>query len=367
MLYSINNEKFIECNIKNVYPLYQLKVTEYDMNKVTKTTVNISLAVLLSIGLSGCNTNDENPAETPSANASPTASNLPRQPSGYIASYPETMELKDKKEFSENNYLAISPDRKLTINSYGLLDENKANMTANGDEVLHAVNYAFDLPKSGDPQASLRISVNGEVKPLGNELSDKGTLIISAPKDAEVLFRTELEGVFQTIDLKTAERQTKGVADAFYGKPVGVIENGTITAVTPVGDISPTLKYSVLEAVRSPYLEEESIGWADGGENTWVVLNMSPIEWELQGFDTLQGPGKATLIDEDGKKYSSKFLSEGNTTDNNKLAFNVPADKYKFTLLTEVEARFTAWGKSSGSTGTIENTDTKITFEPVSK
>lgn len=337
------------------------------MNKATKTTVNISLAILFSLVLSGCDTNHENHNQSPSPNASPTQNNVPRQPAGYIASYPEIMELKDSKEFTENNYLAIYPDRKFTINSYGILDENKSNMAGNGDEVLHAVNYAFDLPKPGNPQVSLRLSVNGEVKPLGNELSDKGTLIVSAPKDAEVLFRTELEGVVQTIDLKTAERQTKGVADGYYGNPVGVVENGNITAITPVGDISPTLKYSVLEAIRSPYLKEESIGWADAGENTWVVLNMSPVEWELQGFDTIQAPGKAILIDDEGKRYSSTFISEGNTTDNNKLAFTVPADKTNFTLLTQVEARFTSWGKSSGSTGVIENTDTKITFEPVDK
>lgn len=337
------------------------------MNKAVSNTVTISIATLLVLGLSSCTTDHTNHNQNPTPSASETSASIPRQASGYIATYPEIMELKDAANFEENNFLAVSTTRQLTINSYGTVEKSPGDFAPAENEVFHAVHYSYIPPKSGDERAALTISINGETKPLGVDLLDKGTLLISAPQDAEILLGWELEDVKQEISIKDAKRATPGVADGFYGNPVGKVDNGTVSKVVPVGDISPTLKYSVLEAVRTPYIKEESIGWAEGGKNTWVVLNMSPVEWELQGFDPLQSPNEALLVDDDGKTYTPKLITDGVTTDNNKLAFSVPADKTTFTLQTNIEAEFTSWGKKAGSTGTIENNDTKITFEAVNK
>lgn len=336
------------------------------MNKAAAITISISISALLALGVTGCAPSGN------SGNASPSSSTsvppeLPRQSKGYLASYEKALDLKDAKEFTANNFLAVSETSRFTIKAYGTVETNQSGMHPAAGEVFHSVHYTYVKTEPGENRPQPTVTINGETKPFTSILFDQGTLMVSAPADAEVLFGLNFDGVTQNIELKTAERKSLGVSDTWYADQNGKVENGNVSMEVPVGGITPTLSYTVIEAKRLPYLEEESLGWAEKGKNTWVVLDMSPVAWKLAGFDQLKGKSKATLVDDEGNKYTSTFLSEGNTTDNNKLAFSVPTDKTSFIVLTETSADFSSWGKSAGKAEGIPNDQTKITFEAIKK
>lgn len=337
------------------------------MNKATSVTLGLSLSTILAFSMTGCGEDKAKPSESQTTQSSSPTPQINREEPGYAASYKNSMELKDQKDFKENNFIATSPESKFTITSYGTVDKDGSNMAPAEGEVFHTIHYTYTDSESLDARPKAFITVNGTTKAFTSTLFDQGTIVIAAPKDAEVLFGLNLENVSQTINVKTAERKSVGIADVLYVDTKGNIENGTISMPVPAGGVTPTLSYTVLDAQRLPYLEEESLGWAENGKNAWVVLDMSPVSWKLPGFDQLKGKSKATLVDDEGNKYKATFLSEGNTTDNNKLAFNVPADKKSFTVLTETSADFSSWGKSAGKIENAQNDQTKITFETIKK
>lgn len=129
-----------------------------------------------------------------------------------------------------------------------------------------------------DPEpAPVRISqgdTTGEVTELGADTTGgnaNGVVWVSVDPDADLTLEVEYDGLVQTFDLASGERQP-GPADAFYD------DTGTVRVDCPDGTSEAdqgfdyTITCDLADVAAVPYVAGQ--GWAADGE-TWLVLDLS--------------------------------------------------------------------------------------------
>lgn len=335
------------------------------MKKILGYTAGLSLVAVLATGMTACG----NKAPEPNTQASPSASTSPsqavqREDKGYTAVYSDKLALKDKKEFSDNNYLRVGDDNDFKITAYGFLDTDQQQKSPADGEVFHAINYTYKPVTAGyneDPP-KVTLTLDGETKTLSAGLSKEGTLLVSAPKDDDIELNIQRDGVTQTIDFKNAERKTKDIAQAWYEPSEGKLTDANVSLNANVDQYTATLKYTVKDAVRTAYDPAENLGWADNGKKAWVILDITTPEWTVSKDSLLKTnrESKISLKDAKGNSYPSVVSNDG---DKAKVAFEVPVDMNDFTLHTENSTDIESYGKKLGSTGVLTADQVKISFE----
>jgi hypothetical protein len=337
------------------------------MKKILGYTASLSLVALLATGMTGCGNNSpgSNNQASPSASATPTAE-VQREDRGYMAAYADKLALKDKKEFSDDNYLRVGEDNDFKITAYGFLETDQQQKSPADGEVFHAINYTYkpvDVPYNQDPP-KVTLTVNGETKALSTGLSKEGTLLVSAPKDDGIELNIQRDGVTQTIGFKDAERKTKDIAQAWYEPSEGKLTDANVKLDTAISGYTATLKYTVKDAVRTAYDPADKLGWADNGKKAWVILNLDNPKWTVSKDSVTKSykESKITLKDAKGKEYTA-VTSSASGSEETKAAFEVPVDMNDFTLHTENSVELDLFGKTIGTTDVLTADQVKISFE----
>lgn len=335
------------------------------MKKILGYTAGLSLFAILATGVTACGNNS--PETNPQASSSASASSNPavqREDKGYTATYSDKLALKDKKEFSDENYLRVGDDNDFKITAYGFLDTDQQQKAPADGEVFHAINYTYKPVDVGYNQDPLKVTltVDGETKALSAGLSKEGTLLVSAPKDDDIELNIQRDGVTQTIDFKNAERKTKDIAQAWYEPSEGKIADANVTLNATVDQYTATLKYTVKDAIRTAYDPAKNLGWADNGKKAWVIINITTPEWTISKDSLLKTnrESKILLKDSKGNSYPSVISNDG---DKARVAFEVPANMNDFILHTENSTDIESYGKKLGSTGVLSADQVKISFE----
>lgn len=332
--------------------------TKGNMNIFSKIGA-LSLAALILSGTVACSP-QSGPGDT---NTTPTVSEAPieRAEKEYAAVIDHKLTVKDSKKLSEDNFLATGENEKFTIAEYGILDKldvkGTGAVSAAENEVFHAVNYTAE----GISAAKVSYDVDGTTKTFDEPLLPTGTIIISAPKEAELILNLQVNDLTQSIDLTTGERTTKGIADAWYGNIAGKITDGIVSKDEPIKDKIVNLSYSVASAKKTAYTPLGK--WADGGKSAWVVIDGTDAKWNIP--ESAYGKGgtdKFTLTDENGKEYTPASADNNSYSEQLHLEFKVPADADSFTLNSENYTEIMYFGKSQGSV-TSKSSQVKISFK----
>lgn len=337
------------------------------MKNILGYTAGLSLFAILATGVTACGNNSPEP--NPQASSSASASSNPavqREDKGYTATYSDKLALKDKKEFSDENYLRVGDDNDFKITAYGFLDTDQQQKTPADGEVFHAINYTYKPVDVGYNQDPLKVTltVDGETKALSAGLSKEGTLLVSAPKDDHIELNIQRDGLTQTIDFKNAERKTKDIAQAWYEPSEGKLTDANVTLNATVDQYTATLKYTVKDAIRTAYDPADNLGWADNGKKAWVILKLDNPKWTVSKDSVTKSykERKITLKDSKGKEYEA-ITSSDSGSEETKAAFEVPVDMNDFTLHTENSVELDLFGKTIGATDVLTSDQVKISFE----
>lgn len=335
------------------------------MKKILGYTAGFSLVAVLATGMTGCGINSPQPNDQISSSASSSPEpEVQREEKGYMAAYSDKLALKDKTDFTDDNYLRVGDDNDFKITAYGFLETNQQQKAPADGEVFHAINYSYDPVSTGyneDPP-KVTLTVDGETKTIPTGLTKEGTLLVSASKDDDIELNIQRDGVTQTIDFKNAERKTKDIAQAWYLPSEGKLTDANVSLDTTVDQYTANLKYTVKDAVRTPYDAADNLGWADNGKKAWVIISITTPEWTISKDSLLKTnrESKISLKDSKGNSYPSVVSNDG---DNATVAFEVPADMNDFTLHTENSTDVESYGKKLGSTGVLSADQVKISFE----
>lgn len=334
------------------------------MKKILGSAVSVSIITMLSLSITGCSpqeSNNPSPAPAVSATADPET---PKEEKGFVASYQTKMSLQDEKKFTDNNYLKVGTDNKFSINASGFLEQDKENKAPADGEKFHAINYSYDLLDLAydEKPPVVTFTIDGKTRDVNQNLFKEGTLLVSAPENASIDINIQRDGVTQTIGFKDAERKSEGIADTWYQTSQGKITDASVSLPVTVKEYTATLKYTVKEAVRTPYDSHDSLGWADNGKKTWIILDIDSPEWTVNNSTITKADqeGKISLKDSNGKTYTP-VSAKDNTS--NKVAFEVDPDQTNFTVHTENSMTLNSFGQNVGTTGTVTSDAVKISFE----
>lgn len=318
----------------------------------------LSLAALMLTGVTACS-----PAGSQPEIQQTTEDTTPKAEKGVHNVLDRKLTVKDEVKFSENNYLALSEKEKFTIDAYGTIEQlafevNGESLKPAKDEVFHAINYTSTAAGS---KASF--DVNGTTTIIEQPLGATGTLVISAPQDAEILLNLESNDLTQTITFKTAERTTEGLADVWYKKTVGKVSEGIVSSSAVLQEKTVKLDYTISDATRTAYSTTNK--WADGGKSSWIILDGKKPEWSVPNSGSPDNQStKFTLLDDKGTEYIVESdSSEGSYSDEMRLEFKVPPTVDSFTLKSISNSDVSYWGKIVGKVPTITTEQVKISFK----
>lgn len=256
------------------------------------------------------------------ASASPEASiNMAKSKS--IETVTDILPLENEKVFTADNYLVTtSNDTRFTVESYGQVKENSRGLPPAEGEVFHAVHFTYQTPEVYNIESpGVSFTIDGETSTEELALLGLGgTLIISAPEDADIAINIQTEIITQSLNLKTAERLTEGIVDVWYAPYEGTISIQDISK--PVGNGTAIINMNLIWSAKAVY--DEEAGWAEEGKQTWVLVEMREADWQVGGNTVADEMNKAWLTDESGKKYDLAHSRE--IEDGARLLFMVPAD-----------------------------------------
>lgn len=336
------------------------------MNHGLKTMSSISLAAILIISATACSSSSNNtpPDSSPTVSSTP----VPRAAAGTAEFYDKQIALQDEKKFTDNNFLILGENSKFTLNAAGTVQEDKNKKQAAEGEKFHAFTFTSSLPQQGGsntasiPEPS--VEVDGKTVEISGQMFSGGTIMVSAPEDAKLILNMELDGVKQSLDLKSGERTSEGVGDAWYTTGEGKISDGNISKPVQIGTNTITLKAAFSDPVMTAYSSDSKLGWAENGKKAWVILSYEAPEWDVPGNAIPKNQSSILgLVDSKGESYKPINLEA--STGDTKVAFLVPATEKTFTLHTENSADIDDFGRVVASTGNIVLDQPKITFEKV--
>lgn len=336
------------------------------MNKAMTIGLSVSMATVLSFGLVGCG-NSNNATDTPSPATATTEVAVERSAPGVTESNDIKMALQKATVFTENNVIMTSSGKKFTITSSGELATTQDKLSPAVGEKFYAINYTYTTSESAymDDENKVTLTINGDTSTLGKSLYEEGTLLVSAPVDAEIILGFQDNGITQNINFQDAKRVV-GVADGLYENSVGKLSDPSTTEVRQVADVKVTLKLSYAEATRQAYVGEDSaLKWADDGKGTWVLLSLDDPAWDTGGHSAqLKDPtNKILLKDAKGNEYTGIKTDAGSSAGDATFAFKVPLNTDEFTIHTENSISLTSWGDNIGATGNIVTEKVKISFK----
>lgn len=333
------------------------------MNHGTKTITSISIAALLIISASACSSPNNTP---PLPSPTSTSSNVPRAEAGLAEFSDKQLALQDKKDFKDNNFLVGGPNAKFTVNAAGFVSEDKQKRQAAEGEKFHAYTFTSSLPQQGGnnntatiPKISLE--VDGKTVDIQGQMFSGGTIVVSAPENAKIIFNLEVAGVKQSMDLTNGKRTSEGIGDAWYENGNGKISDGNISYPVQLSGSTVTLKAEFIDPMITAYDPRPELGWADNGKKAWVIMSYSAPEWEVPGNPAPKNQKSSlALVDSKGEAYKPITLND--SSGDSKVAFLVPATEHSFTVHTENSADIDDFGKTIASTGNIVLDQPKITF-----
>lgn len=314
--------------------------------------IPITATLILLTSATGCTS----PTPTPSMTAT-----IPAAEKGVSTDIARKIPLQSEMRFTDDNFLITQENEKITINAYGKLDTvafkegEEAKKPAEG-EVFHAINYISTTGTQVKPS----LDVDGKAITLSKKLSGEGTLIVSAPEEAKIILNLASNDLTQSIDFKTAERTSIGVADVWYRGTEGTITNGTVSETFAIQGKNVVLDYAVTKATRTAYSPTNK--WADAGKSAWVVIDGKKPAWKIPdngGTDNVTQ--KFTLKDATGKEYALVETPES-STDSMHLEFKVPANVDSYILKLDSSADITYFGEVQG-TATITSEKAQIAFK----
>lgn len=339
------------------------------MSNVIKKVVGITMIAGLSMGMVACSNNANESSE---GSVEVTEAPVIRSEAGFVKNFDSSQTLNDEKKYTTDNYLALSDKgAAFEITGSGTMEKvtnpvNDESTSPAEGEKFHVVNYLFsgaraqesyDGTVTGD---KISINVNGKKTELEEPLSVEGALLVSAPDDADITIDIQSNGITQSIDMMSAERQTEGIADVWYEGTIGTLTEPSANVPVTVGKNTVTLTYNVNNVFRSAYTED--LGWADNGRSSWVVVDMTKAKWMVSGADPTNKKDVISLVDSKGTAYKPASTM-GSYNDEGLIAFMVPAEETSFTLHTENYADITYFGDIVGNTGNIVLDQVKINFE----
>lgn len=327
--------------------------------KISSKAGVLSLAALILVGASGCGSAADT---TPQNQTSETKDTTPQAQKGKWTVFDRKLNIKDGKKFTENNFLATSETSRFSIDAYGILDkvafDETGSMRPADGEVFHAINYTSD----GSSTSKVSFDIDGTTNIVEKPLGASGTLIISAPQDAEITLNLEDLDLTQSIDLKTAKRTTEGLADVWYGKTVGKVADGIVSTSTVVSNHTVKLSYAISSAKRTAYSQNNK--WADGGKSAWVVLDGTNPEWDIpnSGYEK-DAVHKIVIVDEKGKEYSPEGVEADSYGGKMHLEFKVPADDDTFTVKSDSSTGISYFGEVVATIPSLKTSQAKISFK----
>ncbi len=317
------------------------------MGRIRNISV-IALSLGLVIGTSGCSAYETLTRSGPD----PVASQVPYKPIPYpttsseptkkttaspknadpkfIESSIDKLPLDNEKVFTSDGFLVTTAnDTRFTLKSYGQTKTNSEGLLPAEGEVFHAFQFYYDSPSVyniDEPIVTFiidGITYNPELKWM--EVGQ--TLVVSAPEDAEIAINIQTEEIKQSMNLKTGERISKGIADIWYGPYEGLPSPKSVSeAVGKYGHVDMTLVW----AAKTLY--DEEAGWSDGGKKTWVLAQLDTTKMTAKGYSLKDEINNAWLTDENGNKYELAYSRD--IFDGTRLLFLVPPDVHVLTLHT---------------------------------
>lgn len=336
------------------------------MNYGAKTLTTFSISALLILSASACSSPSNNTPPDPtntlsSSTASPAVA-------GTAEFYDKQLDLQDEKTFSENNFLVLGQNSKFTVNAAGWVQEDKSKKQAASGERFHAFTFTSSLPQRSASNTAVipkpSLEVDGKTVDISGQMFSGGTIVVSAPENAEIILNMEMDGVKQSMNLKTAERTSKGVGDVWYTAGAGQISDGNISKPVQIGGNTVTLKASFSDPVLTAYSADSKLGWAENGTKAWLIVSYVKPEWDVPGNAIPKNQSSTLgLIDSKGKSYAPINLEDSNG--DTQVAFLVPETERSFTMHTENSADIDDFGKVVASTGNVVLDQPKITFEAI--
>lgn len=319
----------------------------------------LSIAAFMLTGVTAC----ETPTPAAPEIQQPAEDTTPKAEKGVTNVLDSKLSVQNEVKFAEENYLALDGKEKFTIDAYGTVD--KAVFEVNGEslkpadgEVFHAINYTSTSSVSG-----ASYDVDGTTAIIEQPMGATGTIVISAPQGAEIILNLESNDLTQSINLKTAERTTKGLADVWYKKTIGKVSEGIVSSSAVLQDKTVKLDYSVSEATRTAYSDTGK--WADGGKSAWVILDGTKPEWTVPNNGSPDNQNTTfTLIDDKGAEYALESdSSEGSYGEEMRLEFKVPPTVDSLTLKSVSNSNVSYWGEIVGKVPTITTNQVKVSFK----
>lgn len=333
----------------------------------------LAISLSLMFGATSCATPEpapSDPAATTSFDSTPSIPAENRVPQSYVGVAMESPDAENRVTI-EDGELIVDNERALSLTSHGTVDtipNNRAGESpASDDEVFHVITYDIigsqgeDWVDRNDPLNQAQVSINGELMSDELLLADgSSAILVSAPEDAELFLEVATDGIAQQIDLRTGERLSKGIAEAWYTSDSAKIEGREVKETVTEDGATGTLSYAYNQAVaKTPWTEH--YGWADEGKSAWVIVNIDQQPtWELAGDGSVSVPDEDhqwTLLDEAGNEYSPDEELIADYI----LRFKVPAEGNTYTLKTSITDTITSIGETIAVFGPVEN-DATITF-----
>lgn len=319
----------------------------------------VSLALML--GATGCSspnveTGPVGEVET-SVSATPTVT--PVESNEVIFAAP-SLGLQGEQAI-EDGKLQVGDHTEIIVNASGTLEaEPTNNKPAAEGEVLHAFHLS---PTVDDSLEDASINVDGKTIKSKLDLVSSSTLIVSAKADSKITLKATVNGVTQELDLRTGERLTMGIADAWY-----LNGEGTVTGqdhIVPFklnSEFSGNVETSFKTASKSPLNSEE--GWADKGKSAWLTIEGTKPAWEFKKNGSATNKKQIISVkDSKGKSYKpTNILTPSGFDTDQTIIFKVPAAETKFTIHSEASADISKTDKKRGTISGLKSSS-KVSFE----
>lgn len=297
------------------------------MKKSVRFTVP-ALALSVLLGTTGCFGSSE-PEQAPAAAVEQNQVTQPqdtaeRVTSGYAEVVYDYHRTDVKASFTDSAPLHLNAETIFVLKNYAVAGLTSDGAKAPAGEVLHAV----DFTSEGNLSAEVEVLVDGKAVETLMITEPSGTVIVSAPKDAEVqlaFLYNDAEGVKQVIDMKTAERVSKGIAEAWYQPSENTITNDPST-VQSVGTskVLATYEASVTKATKTPYSLDK--GWADKGKQAWLVLETPAPSLTLSHGSHYEEQCSIKAVDATGAVHSTEDKFSTQLDHAEEIHFLVPAE-----------------------------------------
>lgn len=251
--------------------------------------------------------------------------------SNFVELTPESIQIEEESRFDLDTFLITGEGgSKLVLDYYGKVFTNSAGDLPAYDEVFHAFHLSYDSNNiTHSTPTTLSVSVDGKTyhPDLSWDETISNTITVSAAEDAEILLNIQTEEIKQSINVKTGERVSKGIADVWYNPYDSVITPEKI--FKPMGE---TANIDMRLSFAWKKLYDMEAGWADGGKQAWVQVQTHGNHLQAGNYTIQNEVNKAWLTDEKGTRYELKTSRD--MYNGTQLVFLIPADAKTLTLHT---------------------------------